>query len=204
MVEPTPTHPHTPPPTDDPFAILGLPRTLALTSEQIQRAYLLRMAWAHPDAQSDASADIGLDDNDAASLAAARLNDARQTLAHPERRAIALYTLLVRDAAKPEPNPDPKPDPKADAALPPGFLMEIMSTREEIESAVAAADRPRIEKWRAWALAQRADYLADVGALLDARNFAAAKQQLNAWRYIERLIEQLDPAYDPNRADFPG
>jgi DnaJ-domain-containing protein 1 len=198
MVEPTPTHPHTPPPKDDPFAILGLPRTLALTSEQIQRAYLLRMASAHPDAQSDASTNTGLDDNDAASLAAARLNDARQTLAHPERRAIALYTLLTRDAAHTQ------PDPKADAALPPGFLMEIMSTREEIESAVAAADRPQIERWRAWAMAQRADYLAAVGALLDARNFPAAKQQLNAWRYIERLIEQLDPAYDPNRADFAG
>ena len=28
------------------------------------------------------------------------------------------------------------------------------------------------------------------------------RTQLNAWRYIERLIEQLDPDYDPNRADF--
>jgi len=28
------------------------------------------------------------------------------------------------------------------------------------------------------------------------------RTQLNAWRYIERLIEQLDPQYDPNRADF--
>ena len=28
------------------------------------------------------------------------------------------------------------------------------------------------------------------------------RTRLNAWRYIERLIEQLDPDYDPARADF--
>lgn len=178
---------------DDPFATLGLPRTLSISSEQIQRAYLQRMAAAHPDAGSHP----GDAEDDDASVIAARLNDARRTLAHPERRAIALYTLQSLDAGQAS-------DPKADAALPPGFLMEIMSTREEIEAAVADQDPERIETWRTWALAQRADYLKAVADLLDARDFAGAKRQLNAWRYIERLIEQLDPAYDPNRADFGG
>ncbi len=180
-----------PTPADDPFAILGLARTLALTSEQIQRAYLLRMASAHPDAGPDGDA------ADDAAIAAARLNAARRTLTHPERRAVALYTLLSLDAGH-------APAPKSDAALPPGFLMDILSTREEIEAAVAARNQPEIDRWRAWAMAQRADYLAAVAALLDARDFVNAKQQLNAWRYIERLIEQLDPAYDPSRADFAG
>lgn len=185
------------PSKDDPFAILGLPRTLSLTSEQIQRAYLVRMAGAHPDVGADAGLGGDADADEAASIAAAGLNDARRTLSHPERRAIALYTLLSLDAGH-------VPHAKADSALPPGFLMEIMSTREEIEAAVAAGNRADIERWRAWALAQRTEYLAAVGALLEARDFAGAKQQLNAWRYIERLIEQLDPAYDPSRADFAG
>ena len=33
------------------------------------------------------------------------------------------------------------------------------------------------------------------------------RRELNAWRYTERLIEQLDPGYEPGRADaggFPG
>ena len=28
------------------------------------------------------------------------------------------------------------------------------------------------------------------------------RESLNAWRYIERLIEQLDPDYSPAEADF--
>lgn len=183
------------PSSDDPFDLLGLAPTLDLTSDQIQRAYLFRMAAAHPDVGADS--DLASSD-DSASVLAARLNQARRVLVHPERRAIALYTRLLHAA------PDLVPDPKADAALPPGFLMEILSTREEIEGALAARDQAAIDGWRTWANAQRAEYLAKVGALLDACDLRAAKAQLNAWRYIERLIEQLDPAYDPNRADFAG
>lgn len=182
---------------NDPFAALGLPRTLDLSSDQIQRAYLVRMAAAHPDAGSDAVPDADPPTEHDASLEAARLNDARRTLAHPERRAIALYTLLSLDAGR-------SPDSKIDAALPAGFLMEIMSIREQIESAVAAQSLPQIESWREWAIGQRSAYLNAVGELLAGRDFANARQQLNAWRYIERLIEQLDPAYDPNRVDFAG
>ena len=28
------------------------------------------------------------------------------------------------------------------------------------------------------------------------------RRELNVWRYTERMIEQLDPGYDPNTADF--
>ena len=35
-----------------------------------------------------------------------------------------------------------------------------------------------------------------------AESLAEIRIRLNAWRYIERLIEQLDPGYDPDVADF--
>ena len=41
-----------------------------------------------------------------------------------------------------------------------------------------------------------------LGERPDAPALAAIRRELNAWRYIERLIEQLDPDYDPARADF--
>jgi hypothetical protein len=28
------------------------------------------------------------------------------------------------------------------------------------------------------------------------------RRHLNAWRYIERMIEQLDETYNPSKADF--
>ena len=181
-------------PVDDPFTLLGLPQRLDLSPQQIQQAHMRAIAQAHPDAARHTSED-DVSGEDDAMVRSARLNHARSIVAHPERRAIALYRLLAQREGF-------SPDPKTEAALPPGFLMEIMSTREEIDAALAAKDDKARETWRSWALAQRATYMDRVGAALGQRDFAAAKGLLNAWRYIERLLEQLDPAYDPSKADF--
>ena len=36
----------------------------------------------------------------------------------------------------------------------------------------------------------------NVAANADAETLAGIRVQLNAWRYIERMIEQLDPAHE--------
>ncbi|MBS0188023.1 MAG: DnaJ domain-containing protein [Planctomycetes bacterium] len=169
----------------NPFQHLGLPLRFDLSEADIRRAYLARVAAQHPDISSE----------DEAQEASATLNRARETLLNPETRADALLVALGGPAKD------------ADKSLPPGFLMEIMQLREEIEGAVASGSPEQRAKWVEFGKQQRRAYSDRVRALFDASPTPALgpiRTTLNAWRYIERLIEQLDPAYDPHRADFPA
>ena len=173
----------------DPFATLGVPRSFALEPAMLQRAYLRASAKRHPDLAGDLAGDE--------SINSAAINAARDLLADPERRAGVLLALLGGPGAG------------EDASLPDGFLMEILEVREEVES--ARGDATATAEWESWADARRAEYIERVGSMFesvegdasaDAQELRAIRQELNAWRYIERLIEQLDPDYDPARADF--
>lgn len=174
-------------PLDDPFALLGLPRGFVLDREQLQRAYLRRSAGLHPDRVADPLLQAE------AARESARLNAARATLADDEQRANALLTLLGG------------PSKESDKALPDGFLVQMMEARQDMEAALSsgdAAERARIERWAA---EQRQDYVSTVaslfgkiamdGASSSPAHLAEIRRQLNAWRYIERMIEQLDPGY---------
>lgn len=176
--------------TPDPFDTLGLPPAFTLDAAQIDRAYLARSAALHPD--------VATGDPDAPRRMAA-LNDAKRTLEDPERRAIALLARLGGPAKE------------QDRSLPDGFLIDIMETREEIESAIQSGDPAQRRRWEAWAQAQRERAIHEVGAMFAALGpparpdqLRAIRTRLNAWRYIERFVEQLDPDYDPARADFQG
>lgn len=164
--------PHLP----DPFSLLGLPAKFDLDARAVEAAYLQRAAAAHPDLANSLDAE----DADAVS---GQLNEARQVLLNAEQRANAL--LALRGG----------PSKESEKSLPPGFLMEIMETREQIEEALAARDPARLQTWREWALAQRSAYSARVAALFresTSHKLVEIRTMLNAWRYIERLIEQLD------------
>jgi len=164
----------------DPFALLGLPRSFDLTRSQIEEAYLTRIGGVHPDVL-EAGADGQVD----------QLNLARQTLADPESRANLLLDLLGG------------PGKGADRSLPDGFLIEMMEAREQMESAAAAKDRPATDRWAAWAESERNTHMqaavelfahAQSGAAdaLTLSTLKALRTRLNAWRYIERMLEQLD------------
>lgn len=181
------------PQSSNPFADLGLPVRFDLSPAQIERAYLSRIAQQHPDL---ASADPYAGEAELQGEAApAHLNAARQVLTHAESRARALLYLLAPGALTTHAN-----------ALPPGFLAQILEVREEVEPAIASSDagaRATREHWRAWALSQRALYEARAAELFAALaatpshaatpHVSALAAHLNAWRYIERLLEQLDP-----------
>lgn len=173
----------------DPFAALGLARRFDLADSEIESAFLARLAGAHPDLAGEG-----------ASMDAAALTEARATLADPERRAVALLALLGGPSAS------------EDRSLPDGFLMEMMSLREEIEAELSSGDSEARRKWERFAEERRAGHERRVAEWFEAAEasnlrpelLAAVRLELNAWRYTERLIEQLDPDYDPARADFPG
>lgn len=165
---------------DNPFEQLGLPARFDLSPAEISRAYLSKIGAAHPDLAPS-------DDTDEP---AAKLNHARTVLANPELRADALLLALGGPAKE------------TDRTLPPGFLASIMERREEIEAALASGGGAARETWQQWAGAARAEYQSRVGSMFrDGAPLANIRRELNAWRYIERLIEQLDPHYDPARAD---
>ena len=174
--------------SEDAFDVLGLPAQFDLDVADIRRAYLSRAAGAHPDLAED---------QDEADIRSAVLNRSKSLLEDPERRANILLERLGG------------PGKGQDKSLPPGFLMSIMETREAIEQALASRDAAERTKWEAWAQGERAEYQRKVGGFFaacgtsrDPETLRAIRQELNAWRYIERLIEQLDPHYDPASRDF--
>lgn len=165
--------------------MLGLPRRFDVDRGALLRAWLTETARLHPDrldAPPDAASRLAL------------LNECKGTVEDPERRAAALHALLG-GATK-----------EQDKSLPDGFLMEMLELRQQMEEEVASEGDTARRRWGKWAAAQRGEYIERVGGLFargaDAAVLKAIRMELNAWRYIERLIEQLDPAYDPDRSDF--
>lgn len=177
-------------PTDDPFDLLSLPPVFGLDAARIERAALARLSQLHPDVNSgDAADDL--------EVAAARINAARDALTFALSRAEILLRRLGG------------PSKEADKTLPPGFLMEVMDMREQVEAAVASGDAAARATWIAWSLDQRREMQARANDLFAAADtdptaLLQLRVHLNQWRYIERLIEQLDPAYDPGQSDVGG
>jgi len=174
----------------NPFTLLGLPHSFDLSTTEIETAYLRRVAAAHPDSGVDATADDASDN-------IAPLNNARDTLLNPESRANALLHTLGG------------PSSSQCDELPKSFLAEILHQRMQIEEDLQADPTTARPKWSAWAEEERSRIIQGLRPLFQAATPATPEIRLqirtglNAWRYIERLIEQLRPDYDPGRNDFP-
>ncbi|MBL0926282.1 MAG: DnaJ domain-containing protein [Phycisphaerales bacterium] len=162
----------------DAFDRLGVPARFDLSPDQIRRAWLAAAARLHPDR-------AGAEDQEAASAIAA-LNAAKAVVEDPERRADALLVRLGGPARE------------QDKTLPPGFLADILSVREEMEEALASGDPGRSAAAEAMACERREGHIAAVGQMFErlgaapsAEALQAIRVELNAWRYAERMIEQL-------------
>ncbi|MCX5691009.1 MAG: hypothetical protein NTV94_14690 [Planctomycetota bacterium] len=164
-----------------PFSILGLQPAFELDQAAVERAFLRQVARLHPDHAPDTSED----DQNAAVVA---LNAARDQLLDPERRAGILLGILGG------------PAPSQDKSLPQGFLLEMLEARQAMEEELAADPHNARPRWRLWALERRSGYCKVLAELFNrapgnASVLATIRCELNAWRYIERMIEQLDPAF---------
>jgi DnaJ-domain-containing protein 1 len=174
----------------NPFQILGIQPSFSISAEQIQRAYLQRLATTHPD--------LGLKNEDD-SLDPATLNQARDTLLNDEDRANLMLELVGGPSSK-------------DTSLPDGFLMEMMQLRSQIEEELEADPDEARPRWQQWADDRRTQTIDEISELYESLENAAEetqesikqsiRTQLNAWRYTERLIEQLDPTYTPSESDW--
>jgi molecular chaperone HscB len=171
----------------DAFDRLGLPAKFDLTADEVERAHLGRMMLAHPDLAGEADPfgppiGAGLEEDETTESAA--LNEAKETLLNPERRADVLVLRLGG------------PSRLGEKGLPPGFLVEFMESREAIDAVLQGADEAGKTRWRLWAAAERSKFVDRVSGLFRRGGSGEAslreiRVQLNAWRYIERAIEQL-------------
>ena len=167
----------------DPFATLDLPRRFHLDEEELERRFVVLSSEHHPDRHTDPIAQADAADE------SSKIGHAYQVLADPEKRANVLLALRGGPA---------KED---DQSLPPELLMEVMEVREELEDAIAEGDEAELTRLRRWAEQQRDQRLQTIGELLDRGDpnqpldEAAAKRvrlELNALRYAQRMLEQMD------------
>ena len=166
----------------DPFEILGLPPRFDIAPGELRAAHLSRSRELHPDV-----AGMGSEDDDAAAL-----NQAKRLLEDPETRAEVLLTRLGG------------PTKELDRSRPPAFLHEMLEIREQIGEAIDARSPDEIAKWEAWAQERRREHIGRVGEHFrklineptgpDSSSLRAIRLELNMWRYVQRLIEQLSDA----------
>ncbi|MEM8756641.1 MAG: iron-sulfur cluster co-chaperone HscB C-terminal domain-containing protein [Planctomycetota bacterium] len=155
------------PPTN-PFATLGLPERFDLSRTAIERASLTRLAGVHPDRSQDDA------------RRAAEINDARRRLLDPEQRANAVLAAIGGPSAA------------ESKQLPDGFLASIMTARMQLEEDADSGDPARIGRWHRWAEEERQAYINRAAAAFEqGEDPGEIRAMLNAWRYIERLREQL-------------
>jgi molecular chaperone HscB len=160
----------------DPFDLLGIPPAFDVDPAALQRAWLAGSARLHPDRFAAGSTES----DEARRLALlAALNHSKTVLADPFQRAEA---LLARLGGAPK---------EADKSLPDGFLMEMLEVREQLEEAAVSGDAAAIGKWEDWAGEQRREAIRRVAGLFKDGALDEVRRELNAWRYIERMIEQL-------------
>lgn len=168
----------------DPYELLGLRRAFHLDAQDVERAYLTRIASLHPDRETDPILQAER------AREAALVNHARQALLDPEARANTLLALLGG------------PSKEDDNSLPDGFLMDILNVRQELEEARMSGDPAERARLEAWARDARAKHIESISArfqeVVTAINadrddlLREIRLELNAWRYVERMIEQID------------
>jgi len=161
----------------DPFQMLGLPRRFSVDEPALRQAFLKASAEQHPDRFVDP-----LEQAEAVEKMS-QLTDSYRVLGDPELRARALLALSGLEL------------PEDKDKLPPDLLMEVMEVREAMEAAIESGDRAELERLRNWANKERTAYLNKLAALfdgdLDQGKASAVREQLNALRYMQRMLEQM-------------
>ncbi|MFI4860442.1 MAG: Fe-S protein assembly co-chaperone HscB [Phycisphaerales bacterium JB063] len=165
---------------DDPFDLLQIEPGFEIDEAALQSRFLAQSAQCHPDRFADP-----LEQADAADRMS-RVTQAYRVLRDPESRARALLALRGGSA---EPGTD------AGQALPPDLLMEVMEVREAMEEAIASQDSAALAKLRAWAQGEQSQRLENIAMLFGQpasdKNTAAIRLELNALRYMVRMLEQM-------------
>ena len=173
-------------PGDDPFDVLGIKPSFDVDLASLKRRVRRQVAALHPDRFTDPL------DIDRATRETARLNAAWKTIDNEEHRANLILVRLGGPAAD------------QDRSLPGDFLQEMLSVRLELEEAIESRDAEEIARLTQWSDSKQAELRERVRADLlrleqGAADPADIRLDLNVWRYIQRMRDELAGAVGAKR-----
>eukprot|EP00965_Chrysotila_dentata_P238612 6202620-Pleurochrysis_carterae.AAC.2 len=158
----------------DLFALLGVERSFALDSAQLHSAYKRVMSEFHPDRLGHKSAS---DQADAASHTAA-VTHAYTVISRPHLRAKHLLELRGR----------PLDEDEGGDLLGAEFLMEVMESREAIESATSA----QMSKLREVNARRMAEVSAALRAAFDEAQLDDARRLTAQLQYLHKIESEIN------------
>lgn len=164
------------------FRLLGLEPCFRLDVAQLEAAFRVLQAQVHP----DKSAHLSETEQRLAMQRSTLVNEAYQTLKRPIRRARYLLSLHGVDTEE-----------ETNTAMPVDFLMAQMERREAVVEAIAARDVDVLGRLEARMKTDMRELEALLAVELDEKhNYAAAAGLVRKLRFIEKLAEEIDSAYD--------
>ncbi|MAJ46274.1 MAG: hypothetical protein CBC35_03040 [Planctomycetes bacterium TMED75] len=174
-------------PGDDPFDVLGIKPSFDVDLDALKRRVRRQVAALHPDRFTDPL------EVDRATRETARLNEAWKSIGNDEHRANLLLVRLGGPAAD------------QDRSLPEDFLQQMLSVRFELEQAVESRDAEEIARLTAWSDSKQAELRERVRTALSeleqgTADPASIRLDLNVWRYIQRMRDELASASGAKRS----
>ena len=182
-----------PPEDSSPFALTGRAPQFALDAAALDKDLRTTMRYVHPDNFATAPEA----ERARAERASALLNGAYGVLADPVERA----DWLVRAQGGPSENEQ--------RAMPQAFLHEVLEWNEQLEEARAGSAPAGLDELQARLREKRDQALANVERLLSplpergAPHLSQARSELNAIRYLERTLSEIEELHLRRPARHP-
>ncbi len=168
-------------PTQDHYALFGLPRRFAVDAAELERLYREVQGRVHPDKFAHA----GDADKRLAMQLATRANEAYVTLKDPLRRARYLLELAGHDVQL-----------ETNTAMPVEFLAAQMALRETVAAAKEGGDSAALDDLQRRLKKEiRADY-ATLQAAFDAGDHARAGELVRQLMFQEKLLHEIGDALE--------
>ena len=163
------------------FELFHLPVQFAIDVKALDAAYHEVQNQVHPDRYAHAS-DA---EKRVAMQWATRANEAYKTLKSPFRRAAYLCELHGVDLQT-----------ESNTAMPAAFLMQQMEWREALDDARAQKDRNALEALEAELRDAHKWTIAEVGALLDAGDYAQAAEKVRQLMFLDKFAEEVANVFE--------
>lgn len=164
------------------FQLFGLAQSFRLDAAQLELAFRALQAQVHP----DKSAHLSDAEQRLAMQRSTLVNEAYQTLKHPISRARYLLSLEGVDTQE-----------ETNTAMPVDFLMAQMERREAVADAVQARDTDALQQLEARMNVDTRALEAALRDKIDAEHdYANAAGLVRKLRFMEKLAEEIDSAYD--------
>ncbi len=162
---------------DDYFALFGLPARQRLDAGALEKAWRELAARVHPDRYATASPA----EKRVVMQWAATINEAYQVLRQPLQRARYLCERAGQALEE-----------ESNTSMAPGFLMQQMEWREQLEQARDEGDAAGLEALRQEVAQYMAQLESQVARLLDEQNDAAqAARHVREWMFVDKLTHEI-------------